>query len=225
MKKQSLGEVLREARERKGYSFEKLSLLMKSQGVKISESGLYKIESGKTKSPDIKILKKYCEIFSLDFNIVFKLAGIDLTELSELMKLRNENEKIEIPLYGSASAGNGFLNLDVEIGKFEIPEKDYREDYYAVKVVGESMVGSNGIIPNGSIALVNPNCLEYNDYNKKIFIFTYKEETYIKQAIVDEQDILRLRSFNSEYQDVIVLDENELICHGRVIKIYYNAIF
>ena len=82
------------------------------------------------------------------------------------------------------------------------------------------MVGDDGNIPDGSVALINPN---YDKLIKnKVYVFTYKEETFIKQLVYDKQGILRLHSFSKEYDDIIVLDENELICNGRVIKIYFN---
>ena len=82
------------------------------------------------------------------------------------------------------------------------------------------MVGDDGNIPNGSTALINPN---YGELIKdKVYVFTYKEETFIKQLIYDKQNIMRLHSFNKDYEDIIVLDKNELTCNGRLVKVYYN---
>ena len=51
-------------------------------------------------------------------------------------------------------------------------------------------------------------------------MFEYNDETYIKQLIIDKQGIIRLRSFNPGYDDIIVLNTELLYCKGRVIKTF-----
>ena len=215
-----LGNILKERRNAKNLSLRKVEDYFERKGIKLTHTAVKKIEEGDIYNLDIRYLKGFVELYNLNFNEVFELAGIDLKELSRLMKLKEDSNTKRILLFGQASAGNGFLNLDVEIGSFLIPEEDYREGYFGVKVVGKSMVGDDGNIPDGSVALINPN---YDKLIKnKVYVFTYKEETFIKQLVYDKQGILRLHSFSKEYDDIIVLDESELICNGRVIKIYFN---
>ena len=82
------------------------------------------------------------------------------------------------------------------------------------------MVGDDGNIPDGSVALINPNFGEL--VKNKIYVFTYNEETFIKQLIYDKQNIMRLHSFNKDYEDIVVLEKEKLICNGRVVKIYFD---
>lgn len=215
-----LGKILRESREKRGLSLRNVEDYFFKNGIKLTHTAIAKIEAGKVLNIDIRNLKEFVKLYKLDFNNAFELAGIDLKELNRIMKLREKDTMKRILLYGQASAGNGFINLDVEIGDFLIPDEDYKEGFFGVKVIGESMVGDDGNIPNGSTALINPN---YGELIKdKVYVFTYKEETFIKQLIYDKQNIMRLHSFNKDYEDIIVLDKNELTCNGRLVKVYYN---
>ena len=215
-----LGKILKERRDIKNLSLRKVEDYFSKKGVQLTHTSIKKIEEGKIHNLDIRYLKGFVELYNLNFNEIFGLAGIDLKELSRLMKLKEDNNTRRIILYGQASAGNGFLNLDVEIGNFLIPEEDYRDGYFGVKVVGKSMVGGDGNIPDGSVALINPNFGEL--IKNKIYVFTYKEETFIKQLIYDKQNIMRLHSFNKDYEDIIVLEKEKLFCNGRVVKIYFD---
>ena len=215
-----LGILLRERRNAKNLSLRKVEDYFTQKGIKLTHTGIKKIEEGNIHNLDIRYLKGFVELYNMNFNEVFGLAGIDLKELSRLMKLKEDNNTRRIILYGQASAGNGFLNLDIEIGNFLIPEEDYRDGYFGVKVVGKSMVGDDGNIPDGSVALINPNFGEL--VKNKIYVFTYNEETFIKQLIYDKQNIMRLHSFNKDYEDIVVLEKEKLICNGRVVKIYFD---
>lgn len=224
--KKKLGVLLKQKREKLNYTLENIEKIFLKREIKISKTEIEKIEEGKKQNIDIKVLKILSEVYKLDFEEVFKLAGIDLKELSKIMNFRNDENTKTIPLFGSASAGSGYINLDVEIGEFLIPEDDYEKNCYAVKVVGNSMVGENGNIPDGAVALIRPYENEQLEIQeKKVYIFTYKEETYIKQLIIDKQKIMRLHSFNRDYEDIIILNPEDLYCHGKVIKIYYNMEF
>ena len=80
------------------------------------------------------------------------------------------------------------------------------------------MTGLDKSIPDGSIAVVDPQlCATPEVLNTKVCIFTYNDETYIKQLIIDKQGIIRLKSFNPNYDDIIVLNPELLKCEGRVI--------
>ena len=215
-----LGSILKKRRNDKRLSLRNIEDILQKKGIKLSYAGVKKIEEGKIMNIDIRHLKAFSEIYNLNFNEVFSLAGIDLKELNQIMKLRENDDMKRIVLYGQASAGNGFLNLNVEIGDFLIPESDYEEGFFGVKVNGESMVGDDGNIPDGSIALINPN---YGELIKnKVYVFTYQEETFIKQLTYDKQNIMRLHSFNKNYDDIIILNKSELLCNGRLVKVYFN---
>ena len=130
-------------------------------------------------------------------------------------------EIVEIPMYGKASAGNGYINLEQEIGSYTIPKHIYKKGIFAIRVSGDSMNGIDKSIPDGSTAVVDPElCTDPINLNNKVCVFEYNDETYIKQLIIDKQGIIRLRSFNSDYDDIIVLNEKLLLCKGRVIRTF-----
>lgn len=130
-------------------------------------------------------------------------------------------EIVEIPMYGKASAGNGYINLEQEIGSYTIPKHIYKKGIFAIRVSGDSMTGIDKSIPDGSTAIVDPElCSDPINLNNKVCVFEYDDETYIKQLIIDKQGIIRLRSFNPEYDDIIVLNEKLLLCKGRVIRTF-----
>lgn len=130
-------------------------------------------------------------------------------------------EIVEIPMYGKASAGNGYINLEQEIGSYTIPKHIYKKGIFAIRVSGDSMTGIDKSIPDGSTAVVDPElCTDPINLNNKVCVFEYNDETYIKQLIIDKQGIIRLRSFNLDYDDIIVLNEKLLLCKGRVIRTF-----
>ena len=130
-------------------------------------------------------------------------------------------EILEIPMYGKASAGTGYINLSEEIGSYPVPQNIYRKGIFAIKVSGESMTGLDKSIPDGAIAIVDPElCSNPISLNGKVCVFEYNDETYIKQLIIDKQGIIRLRSFNPGYDDIIVLNTELLYCKGRVIRTF-----
>lgn len=130
-------------------------------------------------------------------------------------------EIVEIPMYGKASAGNGYINLEQEIGSYTIPKHIFKKGIFAIRVSGDSMTGIDKSIPDESTAIVDPElCSDPINLNNKVCVFEYDDETYIKQLIIDKQGIIRLRSFNPEYDDIIVLNEKLLLCKGRVIRTF-----
>ena len=147
--------------------------------------------------------------------------------LDEDIKIHTKKESIEIkklirevvyiPVYGKASAGNGYLNLEQEIYKIPILDEDFPDDCFFVKIEGDSMEPT---IIEGEFALVDPNDIEYQ--KNKIYVVTYNDESFIKRIVVDEQTgIIILKSDNSKYDDILINLENQeyLKINGKVIKI------
>ena len=83
------------------------------------------------------------------------------------------------------------------------------------------MNGFDKSIPDDSIAIVDPElCTNPISLNGKVCVFEYDDETYIKQLIIDKQGIIRLHSFNPEYDDIIILNTELLYCKGKVIRTF-----
>ena len=89
-----LGILLRERRNAKNLSLRKVEDYFTQKGIKLTHTGIKKIEEGNIHNLDIRYLKGFVELYNMNFNEVFGLAGIDLKELSRLMKLKEDNNSI-----------------------------------------------------------------------------------------------------------------------------------
>ena len=211
-----IGVMIKKRREELGYTQEELAEKM---GYK-SKSTINKIEAGINDITQSKIVA---------FAKVLKttpayLMGWEDEEKEKKLKKPESNvgeivKTYRVPMYGRASAGNGYLNLSDEIGYFDVPAQYItNDDVYTIKISGDSMTGSDKSIPDGSVAVVDPQlCSTPEALNGKICIFTYNDETYIKQLVIDKQGFIRLKSFNHNYDDIIVINPEELRCEGKVI--------
>lgn len=227
-----VNEIIRARRKELG-----LTLKQVADKLGVSESLISRYESNDVKNmgidkliPLAKVLKTtpaylmgweedktYFNELSYDMIAEPSASYYEKTTYEKLIPL----EIVEIPMYGKASAGNGYINLEQEIGSYTIPKHIYKKGIFAIRVSGDSMTGIDKSIPDGSTAIVDPElCSDPINLNNKVCVFEYDDETYIKQLIIDKQGIIRLRSFNSEYDDIIVLNEKLLLCKGRVIRTF-----
>lgn len=210
--------ALKEERE---LGFNQLAL---KSGVNVSI--LNKIFKGTNKRINPYQLKKLAYALRIDYKELYKIVDyLEEDEPIEMIPNARRIKTIKIPMYGTASAGPGYYNLLDELDEeFQIPIEDYKEGRFTVKIEGESMTGISGkSIPCGSIALVDPMmCSNIEELLGKVCVFTYNDSTYIKQLQIDEQEIIHLASFNPNISDIIILNENELKCEGRVIKTYFE---
>lgn len=217
-KAKEIGEFLRKKREELGYSTNQL--LIKTD---IDKSDISRIENGKKRKLNPIYLKKLAKALNIDIIELFKMVGY----LDEDIKIHTKKESFEIkklirevvyiPVYGKASAGNGYLNLEQEIYKIPILDEDFPDDCFFVKIEGDSMEPT---ITEGEFALVDPSDIEYQ--KNKIYVVTYNDESFIKRIVVDEQTgIVILKSDNSKYDDILINLENQeyLKINGKVIKI------
>lgn len=217
-KAKEIGEFLRKKREELGYSTNQL--LMKTD---IDKSDISRIENGKKRKLNPIYLKKLAKALNIDIIELFKMVGyldedIEIHTKKESFEIKKLiREVVYIPVYGKASAGNGYLNLEQEIYKIPILDEDFPDDCFLVKIAGDSMEPT---IIEGEFALVDPNDIEYQ--KNKIYVVTYNDESFIKRMVVDEQTgIVILKSDNKEYDDILIDIEKQeyLKVNGRVIKI------
>lgn len=213
-----IGNFLKNRREELGYSTNQM--LMKTD---IDKSDLSRIENGKKRKLNPIYLKKLAKALKLDVIELFKMVGyldddIEIHIKKESFELKNAIEKIVyLPVYGKASAGNGYLNLEQEIYKMPILDEDFSDGCFFVKIEGNSMEPT---IIEGEFALVDPNDVEYQ--KNKIYVVTYDDESFIKRIVVDDRTgIVVLKSDNQIYDDILIDKEKQeyLKINGKVIKI------
>lgn len=124
-----------------------------------------------------------------------------------------------IPLYDFYAAAGTFSELQSEknITLIEGPENRSSADYFACRIVGESM---NKVIPNGSICLfkiytggsrngkillIENRDLQDLDFNSAFTIKTYSSEKKVAEDSWEHESIvLRPNSFDDSYHNIII---------------------
>ena len=129
-----------------------------------------------------------------------------------------------IPLYNFYAAAGSFSEMQFEkdYSFIELPSNiKYNKDYFACKIVGESM---NKIIPNGSICLFKLDSggsrngkivlVENIDFQDPDFKSAFTIKTYSSTKEITEEGwkhtsiVLKANSFDSSYRDIVVNEEN-----------------
>lgn len=128
-----------------------------------------------------------------------------------------------IPFYNFYAAASTFSEMqsDRDFTLIEGPENGSNRDYFACKIIGESM---NRVIPNGSICLFKPYSggskngkivlvenrdLQDPDFNSAFTIKTYTSEKIVTEEYWEHTSIvLRPNSYDSSYQNIIITKEN-----------------
>jgi superfamily II DNA or RNA helicase/HKD family nuclease len=141
-----------------------------------------------------------------------------------------------IPLYDFYAAAGTFSELQSEksFTLIEGPENNSSNDYFACKIIGESM---NRVIPNGSICLFKPYTggsrngkivlvenmdIQDPDFNSAFTIKTYSSEKSVSEETWGHTSIvLRPNSYDSSYQNIIITEENaeEMRVVGEFVEI------
>jgi hypothetical protein len=141
-----------------------------------------------------------------------------------------------IPLYDFYAAAGTFSEIQTEKDfiMIEGPENSSGKDYFACKIIGESM---NRVIPNGSICLFKPYTggsrngkivlVENRDQQDPDFNSCFSIKTYSSEISVSEETwghesiVLRPNSYDKSFQNIIITEENAagIRVIGEFIKI------
>ena len=224
----SSGKFLRSLRENKGFSLRQVSI---KSGV--SHTQIADIEKGINYGTREKLDKILMALGASDKEIekFYDMQDYEKTpdsikkKLEEKTKLGEVNttqvQMIELPVYGRAAAGNGYINMENIIRTeylVAIPGEDFPKGAFIAEVYGESMFPT---LLDGDFAIVDPDCNDKN-INNQICVVTYNGQTFIKRVVRKEKYVV-LMSDNPDrvkYEDIIVpIDEySDLVCHGIVIE-------
>lgn len=208
-----LGEYIKYIREKNGLGLNQLAVK-----IDVVSSLLSRLENGKVLKVNPFLLKKISEGLKIDYKELYKIVGY-LEEDEEIPKV--ETRLVELPVYGRAAAGNGYINMENIIRTeylVAIPGEDFPKGAFIAEVYGESMFPT---LLDGDFAIVDPDCNDKN-INNQICVVTYNGQTFIKRIVRKEKYVV-LMSDNPDrvkYEDIIVpTDEySDLVCHGIVIE-------
>ena len=147
----------------------------------------------------------------------------DILPLKEYIKFEQKLRN-PIPFYNFYAAAGTFSEMQSEkdFMLIEGPENiKYNSDYFACKVVGESM---NRIIPNGSICLFKTDIggsrngkivlIEDKDIQDQDFNSAFAIKTYSSEKVISEEGwhhtsiVLKTNSTDDSYKDIIVTEDN-----------------
>nr|DAV08147.1 MAG TPA: Repressor protein CI [Caudoviricetes sp.] len=214
----SFGEILREIRMKNGDSLRKLA-----EKTDIVFTYIDRLEKG-TVPINKNLLEKFIKAYPL-YKKQFEKAYLDeiMPETLKGSTFNMEEQKVNtviLPVYGKASAGNGYINLDQEIYYFPIKKGDFSDRSFLVEINGNSMEPT---LEDGDYALVDPDNVDY--VKNKIYVVTYNDESFIKRMVVDDRSkIVMLKSDNPEYEDILITKDMQLYLkiEGRVIQVISN---
>ena len=214
----NFGQTLKEIRIKNGDSLRKLS-----EKTDIVFTYIDRLEKG-TVPINKNLLEKIIKAYPL-YKKQLERAYLDeiMPESLKGSTFNMEKQKVNtviLPVYGKASAGNGYINLDQEIYYFPIKKGDFSDRSFLVEISGNSMEPT---LEDGDYALVDPDNIDY--VKNKIYVVTYNDESFIKRMVVDgKSKIVMLKSDNPEYEDILITKDMQayLKIEGRVIQVISN---
>lgn len=214
----NFGKILKEIRLKNGDSLQRLA-----EKTEIVFTYIDKIEKG-IRPINKDNLEKFIKVYPL-YKKQFEKAYLDeiMPESLKGSTFNMEEQKVNtviLPVYGKASAGNGYINLDQEIYYFPIKRGDFSDRSFLVEINGNSMEPT---LEDGDYALVDPDNIDY--VKNKIYVVTFNDESFIKRMVIDDKSkIIMLKSDNPEYEDILITKDMQvyLKIEGRVIQVISN---
>ena len=214
----NFGQTLKEIRIKNGDSLRKLS-----EKTDIVFTYIDRLEKG-TVPINKNLLEKFIKAYPL-YKKQFEKAYLDeiMPDSLKGSTFNMEEQKVNtviLPVYGKASAGNGYINLDQEIYYFPIKKGNFSDRSFLVEINGNSMEPT---LEDGDYALVDPDNIDY--VKNKIYVVTYNDESFIKRMVIDTKSkIIMLKSDNPEYEDILITKDMQIYLkiEGRVIQVISN---
>ena len=143
-----IGKKIRENREAKKWTSAQLGAMLSNPK---SDRGVLSWENGRT-TPDADTLIELCILFGIEIS-EFYYKSPQYME-SAITATSNEEDWVDVPLYGSIAAGTPIEMMEVEdVHSIPAVVAGRYPNAFLLKVEGDSM---SRILPDGSYALVNP---------------------------------------------------------------------
>ena len=108
---------------------------------------------------------------------------------------------------------------NVEYDEYIETDSSISNDCYALRVNGDSMMGSNRTIPEGSIVIVQPCELDFDRLNHKVVIAIEDGDATMKELVLDGS-VPYLKPWNPAYSIIKFTEATKII--GRVIRVQYE---
>ena len=108
---------------------------------------------------------------------------------------------------------------NIEYDEFIETDSSIGNDCYALRVNGDSMMGSNRTIPEGSIVIVQPCELDFDRLNHKVVIAIEDGDATMKELVLDGS-VPYLKPWNPAYSIIKFTEATKII--GRVIRVQYE---
>lgn len=184
-----MGEYLKSLREKKDLSTRDVSDL-----AKVSNSYLSLVENGHRRASAV-ILKKLAPVYNVNYLDLYVKAGYaDLAEYEKQQQLLTPlSNQITIPTLGTVKAGYDYLAQENIVGYESIDNVSDKENYYALKVAGDSM---EPLFSDGDIAIVHKQD-DFVSGNTCIILINGDEATVKK--VVKKNDGIDLIAMNPYY--------------------------
>ncbi|WP_252723828.1 S24 family peptidase [Winogradskyella psychrotolerans] len=160
---------------------------------------------------------------------------------SEIQLIKKEEKTLQftIPIYNFLAAAGRFSEMQdkKEYNLIPVQERYATDDYFACKVIGESM---NKVIPNNSICIFKKNVtgsrsgkillIENSDSFDPDFNSAFTVKTYSSEKTITEEGwqhnsiVLKPNSYDASFNSIIINEENssEMRIIGEFVQVLEN---
>lgn len=218
MEEKKIPELLKEIREKKQMTMDRVVEELAKQGIDINKSSLSRIENGDRQKIDATLLVGLSNLYNFNF---FEHIGLNSKNQGNA-KILTDDTLISIPVMAKASAGNGYINFSNQpLYNKLIRKNGFHEHCYLIEVAGNSM---EPLIQDGAFVVVDPYQTDYIE--NKVYVLKYGDEVYIKRVILKpEANVMILKSINPDYDDIYIpADQSDQIkIIGRAVKFIYEG--
>ena len=208
-------EILKNARENKGYTYRQVQNFLNNKGIKYDHSNVKRLEDGEKSRIPIGVLNALCDIYDLDKVKMFNLAGAELNEESA------EN-KHTFRVYVLDTAGNGGIIDEYEEADF-IVSSDFKpeKESFVLEIIGNYLEPE---LKHKDKALVQRIAVkEWKEVNNRIIVFEYKGKKMARRLKYKSGNPV-VESFTG-YDKDIELEKEEIKYLGVVTKLIERVLF
>lgn len=206
-------EILREYRKKNNLTQPQLGILINS-----SQQYVSLVENNKSplSEESLKELKKH-----MPQNLYEELEeAVYFEKMPKIFqnKIRARMTKKRIPYYRNikASAGNGYFNFcETKPDEYmEVEEDTINGDCVALNIHGDSMYPE---LQDNDLIIID--CSQNYPNSKDFFVVRYRDEIFAKRLIIENEEIIGLRSINPLYKDIDLRTLDNFVVLGKIIKI------